>query len=446
MKSNTAQLAEAKKYLGDGCRTCCHMANNCCSYFVSMIFRESGNKSLFYGGRTVTYVPTAETWMRANLAQIPIYMAMPSDVITFDWNKNGTSDHIGFVANRVSDNEIHTLEGNTGVGIVAYRNRPDTYISGVWRPHFKPTSFTTLKKLVIDGQFDYNSIACLQLALRRGGYYKGKINGILDKDTVKALQKKASDGSGIRLAQDGAWGAKTTRALQKWLNIKVDGHWGVKSTMSLQRWINNYNDWYAKKHNLKPQEDPNPKPKPQPRTIFDDANEWAEKLCESENGKYRVFTDDPLTQICPICHPKAKKGMNCIQAAMAYLRHGAGIPCRCNAEVINDTMMDRLLRSDHKTAVELVQECMGLKDFTVVSAGDGKPIPTSKLQKGDVIIYYDGEKSAHMGVHIGGGKLFDCARGHSPQMQCGKLDVEWWKRTNDWDVKIAIRYTGKLVK
>ena len=265
--TNTQLYALAKSYLGDGgsrFRQFCGLPSNAawCAAFVSYIFAKGNDANLFYGGKKVVYVPSAQTWCRANLAEIPLYMAMPMDIITFDWNSNGVPDHIGFVKARKSDTEIYTIEGNTSGGIVAEKTRPYKYVSGVWRPQFKPTSFTTLKKLVIDGQFDYNSIACLQLALRRGGYYKGAIDGILGKETVKALQHKASDGSGIKLAQDGAWGMKTTKALQKWLNIEVDGWWGINSTKSLQRWINNYNDWYAKKHNLKPQDDPNPKPDP----------------------------------------------------------------------------------------------------------------------------------------------------------------------------------------
>ena len=445
MGMNNIQLYNlAKSYLGDGgsrFRQFCGLPSSAawCAAFVSYIFAKGGDASLFYGGRKVVYVPSAQTWCRANLAEIPIYMAMPMDIITFDWNKNAVPDHIGFVRARKSDMEIYTIEGNTSGGIVAERTRPYKYISGVWRPQFRPTSFTTLKKLVIDGQFDYNSIACLQLALRRGGYYKGEIDAILGKETVKALQKK------VGVAQDGAWGIKTTKAVQKWLNIKVDGWWGVSSTKSLQRWINQYNDWYAHKHNIKPQTDPTPSPKPtpKPKTIWDKANTWAKALCKSVDGIYRVFTDDPRTQICPICHKDAKHGMNCINAAFAYWRHGAGIPCRCNAEVINDDMGDRILRSNAQTALELVKRCTGLTAVKVIS-NSGKAIPTSKLQEGDIIMYFDGDDFSHMAVCVGNGKMFDCARGHVPEMQFG-LPIDWWTKENGWSVKIAIRYNGKVV-
>lgn len=226
MKSNTAQLAIAARDLGENCRTCCGMSNNCCAKFVCKGFAEADNASLFYGGRTVTYVPSAQTWMRANLAEIPLYLAMPSDVLTFDWNLNGTPDHIGFVANRISDTEIHTLEGNTGSGIVMYRTRPYKYISGVWRPQFIPPSINTSKKLTVDGQFGYDSIAMLQKALGI------KVDGILGKQTVKALQKK------VGVAQDGAWGIKTSKAVQKMIGTSADGWFGEKSVKALQTWIN----------------------------------------------------------------------------------------------------------------------------------------------------------------------------------------------------------------
>lgn len=225
MKSNTEQLSIAKKYLGESCPRCCSMANNCCCFFVSKIFREAGNASLFYGGKTVAYCPNAIKWCKNVLAQIPPYLAMPSDIIFFDWELNGTPNHIGFVANRVSDQVVHTLEGNTtNKYCVAYRNREAKYIQGIFRPHFKATYTTgTLKE---DGQFDYNSIAMLQKALGI------KVDGILGRDTVKALQKK------VGCAQDGSWGVATSKAVQKMVGTTVDGAFGEKSVKALQKWIN----------------------------------------------------------------------------------------------------------------------------------------------------------------------------------------------------------------
>lgn len=248
--------------------------------------------------------------------------------------------------------------------------------------------------------------------------------------TVKAMQRW------LGITQSGKWDKDTSLALQKRLNIKQDGYFGTNSMKSLQRYLN------MRDKAVYPA--PKPTPKPQPKTIWDNANAWAEALCKSPNGKYKVFGDDPKTQECPLCHKDAYYGYNCIGASFGYWRHGAGIPCRCNCEVINNAMMDKILRSNHETAVKLVKECTGLTQVTVVSNG-GKAIPADKLKQGDIIIYYDGKTAQHMGVDIGNGRLFDCARGHTPQMQCGKLGVDWWAKEEGWQIKIAIRYTGKVV-
>lgn len=227
MKSNTIQLKTAEKYLGDSCPNCCSMKNNCCCYFVCKIFKESGNASLFYNGKMVTYCPNAIKWCRANLAEIPIYLAMPSDIIYFDWNLNGDPDHIGFVDHKISDQQIATLEGNTtSKGIVAKRVRPVKYVLAVFRPSFVPTSYSVTEALAIDGNFGYNSIAMLQKALGI------KVDGILGKQTVKALQKR------VGATQDGSWGTKTSKAVQKMIGATQDGWFGENSTKALQKWIN----------------------------------------------------------------------------------------------------------------------------------------------------------------------------------------------------------------
>lgn len=248
MKSNVEQLNIAKKYLGDSCPKCCHMSNNCCCYFVSKIFAEAGNKSLFYDGKTVTYCPNAIKWCKAHLAEIPPYLALPSDIIFFDWELNGTPNHIGYVNERVSASEINTLEGNTGRGVVAYRTRTEKYIQGIYRPHFKPTSYSTTKPLVVDSYFGYNSIAMLQKALGV------KQDAILGRETVKALQKRA----GLKGADvDGRWGKGTSKAVQKMVGAKVDGWFGEESVKKLQKWINNVNGQASAN---------TPKPTPKPST------------------------------------------------------------------------------------------------------------------------------------------------------------------------------------
>ena len=229
-KNNTEQLNIAKKYLGNGgskFRKFCGLPSGSawCDAFVTTIFAEAGNANLFCGGTKQTYCPTTIKWCRQHLAEVPPYLALPSDIIFFDWEPNEIPNHIGFVRERKDCEAIYTIEGNTSGGIVAEKVRNTKYVCGIYRPHFKAT-FDTSKPLVIDGYFGYNSIAMLQKALGVG------VDGILGQGTVKALQRKCG------ASADGLWGRATSKAVQKWLGVTVDGYFGPNSVKALQTWIN----------------------------------------------------------------------------------------------------------------------------------------------------------------------------------------------------------------
>lgn len=237
-KNNTEQLKILEKYLGQGgavFRKYCGMSFGAyCNACVSFIFKEGDNKDLYCNGRKETYCPHSISWCYKNLASIPPYLALPSDVIYFDWNLNGEPNHVGFVRERKSCDEIYTIEGNTDEvndkgkivahGVVAKRRRTTKYVQAIFRPHFKATY--KLGTLTIDGLFGYNSIAMLQKAL------KIEVDGILGQGTVKALQRKCG------VSADGLWGKSTSKAVQKMVGVKVDGLFGPDSVKALQRWIN----------------------------------------------------------------------------------------------------------------------------------------------------------------------------------------------------------------
>lgn len=232
--NNIELLKLAQKYLGKGgsiFNQFCHSSGAWCCAYVTFLFHKGDDAKLWYGGKIVVYCPTAIKWASANLAQIPPYLALPMDVAFFDWNLNGVPNHIGFIRERKSCTEVYTIEGNTSGGIVAQKTRPYKYIQGIYRPHF-PARFDVSKKLEIDGLFGYNSIAMLQKALKKLGYYNGDVDGILGKGTVKALQKWAG------VAQDGAWATKTSKAIQKKLKVTADGLFGKDSVKALQKWCN----------------------------------------------------------------------------------------------------------------------------------------------------------------------------------------------------------------
>ena len=228
--TNNELLKIAQKHLGQGgavFRKYCGLPSGAawCNAFVDSVANEGGVKSLYFNGAKETYCPHSMAWCKKNLAMIPLYLAMPMDIIYFDWDKNGNPNHIGFVRATKDTSSIYTIEGNTDGGKVAQKTRPSKYVCGIFRPHFKPKSIKNAK-LNVDGIFGYNSIGGLQKALGI------TVDGVLGLNTVKALQKKAG------VSADGQWGNGTSKAVQKMIGVTADGAFGPNSVKALQKWIN----------------------------------------------------------------------------------------------------------------------------------------------------------------------------------------------------------------
>ena len=235
MKNAKEMLAIASKHLGQGgatFRKYCGLPSGAawCNAFVSYIFHEAGDASLYCNGTKQTYCPNSIKWCKKNLAQIPMYLALPSDVIYFDWDRNGVPNHIGFVRSKVSTASINTIEGNTS-NKVMNKTRPAKYVQAVFRPHF-PATFK-LAKLAVDGEFGYSSIAGLQKLIGCK-----QIDGILGLDTVKKAQAY------FGTTADGIWHKGTSRAIQTKLAKEgyytgaIDGEFGKQSVIGLQKIIN----------------------------------------------------------------------------------------------------------------------------------------------------------------------------------------------------------------
>lgn len=230
MTSNTQLLKIAQKHLGQGgavFRKYCGLPSGAawCNAFVDYVANEGGVKALYFNGAKETYCPHSIAWCRKNLAQVPLFLAMPMDIIYFDWDKNGNPNHIGFVRGAKDTASIYTIEGNTSGGKVAQKTRAGKYVQAVYRPHFVPTGMKK-EKLSVDGSFQYKSVYMLQIALGITA------DGILGQGTVKALQKASGCSS------DGIWQTGTTKAIQKMVGVKQDGAFGVESVKALQTWIN----------------------------------------------------------------------------------------------------------------------------------------------------------------------------------------------------------------
>ena len=239
MRTNKEVLTIARRYLGEGgakFRKFCGLPSGAawCNAYVDYVADQGEVSKLYFDRKKETYCPHSIKWCEKNLAQIPLYLAMPMDIIYFDWEKNGVPNHIGLVVSKKTTDTIRTIEGNTDGGRVAEKTRNGKYVQGVFRPHYKG-SFT-IGTVKVDGSCGYSTIANLQKAL--GGC---AVDGILGKATVKRLQEY------LAITQDGQWGRATSKALQKMLKAndcyhgEIDGEFGSASVKALQTYINKKN-------------------------------------------------------------------------------------------------------------------------------------------------------------------------------------------------------------
>ena len=255
MYKGSAVVALAKEHLGERgaeAKAYCRLSRNAnyCDAFVTWLLYKNGVKDLYCGGTKQIYCPTSIKWCYNNLASLPPYLALPGDIIFFDWEPNGKPNHVGIVRGRDTAVTVKTIEGNTSkqnqqgktiaTGVIANKNRTlygkkngrkVQYIQAIFRPHYT-ANYDVSKPLEIDGKFGFDSIAMLQTALGI------TVSGIFNKGTVKALQKKAGADA------DGDWGVKTSKAVQTMLKKagyytgNIDGDFGTESVKALQKWIN----------------------------------------------------------------------------------------------------------------------------------------------------------------------------------------------------------------
>lgn len=405
MTTNKQLIAIAQKYIGQGgarFRKFAGLGNGqpWCNAFVDYVADEAGAAQFYFNGRKETYCPSSIKWCKKNLAQVPLYLALPADIIYFDWERNGTPNHIGLVREHKSTSEIRTIEGNTSGGVVAQKTRASKYIQGVFRVHLRPSGYK-LGKLTVDGSFGYSSIANLQRALHID------IDGVLGKGTVKALQKRA----GVK--QDGAWGTKTSKAVQKLAGVKVcDGEFGPVSVKALQKWINKQNETPTPA----PEPTPDPEPTPEPQTNADKIiariNEYAYKYgTPSKDYSYKKG------------HPKATYKL----ALKKYMKKTAKIS-QSDCGYFVSTVIRAAGISKSFLALRGRKQSFPAVPSSMKVVHKGKKIPSGLLKPGDVIRYKKKGGGQHTLMFYGGGKIAEAGRGH--YFPAIKKDTKKYNKSN----------------
>lgn len=384
-KNNKDLIAIAEKYLGQGgakFRKYCGLSSGAawCNAFVTYVFHEADDSGLYCNGTKQTYCPNSIKWCKKNLAQIPLYIAMPGDVIYFDWERNNVPNHIGFVRSKNTTDSIYTVEGNTS-NKVMNKTRPAKYVQAIYRPHYK-ASFT-LKALTVDGVCGYNTIAGLQKALQILGYYKGSVDGILGLASVKALQSWAG------VSQDGAWGSGTSKAVQRKIGTTADGAFGKNSVSALQRWIN-ANAFPSTSGVKAPTNNSTNAQK-----IVSKANELAWPY-GTASSKWDYKKGSPTSK-CKTAMKKYGYGTRAKQSSCAYF---------CNT-VVRSSGVNKSFGSLHGYKKPFPKHEAGFN--TVLT---GKKIPSGFLQPGDIVRYKKTNKDEHVLIYMGNNRVAEARHYH----------------------------------
>jgi hypothetical protein len=105
---DTAAINQITKKSGINCAT-----TPWCAAWAMNMLKDHGVLNLD-GLSNRNYCPTIKSWGKnkgiwGNKGQ---YTPKPGDAILFDWNRDGTADHIGIVE-KVVDGKVYTIEGNS---------------------------------------------------------------------------------------------------------------------------------------------------------------------------------------------------------------------------------------------------------------------------------------------------------------------------------------------
>lgn len=176
----------------------------CCT-FVWDIFRMCGASELFYDGKKTAYCPYVGDWAIANKLIVSKNEGRYGDVVLFDWDKNGNSDHVGFIISKNADGTYTTVEGNTSTtsasngGTVMKRTRYVSNINYIIRPKYELEPIISPKPAVTSPTIEL------------GNRHAVNFCGFADKS--KVLQEALNMDYRASLVVDGDFGTTSKKAL-----------------------------------------------------------------------------------------------------------------------------------------------------------------------------------------------------------------------------------------
>lgn len=214
-----------------------------CAVWDSDALQQSDTDCAYFPS---TYAFDKSDMPKIGSAWVDPYSLVEGDMVAFDWDRDGSGDHVGVIESVISYGYYRTIEGNVS-DMCDYRWRKvtDGIIGGI-RPRY---SDEPSGKLVVDGYFGKMTCLELQVTLQRHGYYTAYyLDGDFGYYTKLELQKylRHLGYYGTEFLLDGDFGYYSVLALQRYLRklgyygneYYLDGDWGYYTTVALQRALN----------------------------------------------------------------------------------------------------------------------------------------------------------------------------------------------------------------
>lgn len=203
-----------------------------CMAFVSMVFDMAGEIDAIGGYSYNTDVT------RSRMDEVDIADAQRGDVVLFDWDNDGRTDHVGIVEANLGGGWLQTIEGNTSpsnagsqsAGNGVYRRQRCYGIACVLRPKWSDEADTvpTGTDSLNDKWWGSATTRALQASMNLPA------SGWIDDQDEDNEDYFPRSGTGWDWVSDPQDGSDTIAELQRRLDIEADGIAGPDTVEALQ--------------------------------------------------------------------------------------------------------------------------------------------------------------------------------------------------------------------
>lgn len=209
-----------------------------CMCFVSMCFDMAGEIDAIGGFSYNTDVT------KNRMEKVSIEDAQRGDVVLFDWDRDGLTDHVGIVEANLGDGWLQTIEGNTSpsnagsqsAGNGVYRRQRSWGIDCVLRPAWSDEESEESSEgtnAMNDAWWGRATTYALQASLNTPA------DGIISDQDIYFADDITRAGTGWEFEDDPDDGSEVISALQQKLGVEDDGIVGPETISALQQHLKN---------------------------------------------------------------------------------------------------------------------------------------------------------------------------------------------------------------